>query len=46
MFDKQNTFLNVHDYNDKYVIPNPAYLKKNKSIDKIYFIKYNEDDLY
>ena len=43
---KQDTFLNIPDYGDKYIITNPPYLNKNKSIDKIYFNKYNEDDLY
>tara|TARA_Y100001978_G_C23696969_1_gene438147 strand:+ start:1403 stop:2425 length:1023 start_codon:yes stop_codon:yes gene_type:complete len=43
---KQDTLLNPPNYNNKYVITNPPYLARNKSKDKTYFDKYNENDLY
>jgi len=43
---KQDTLLNPPNFNNKYVITNPPYLARNKSKDKTYFDKYNENDLY
>lgn len=43
---KRNTFLDVPDFNHKFVITNPPYLAKNKSKDKSIFQKFEEDDLY
>lgn len=43
---EQDTLLNPPDYNGKYVITNPPYLAKNKTINKTVFNKYQVDDLY
>lgn len=43
---KQDTLLNPPDYQGKYVITNPPYLAKNKTINKTVFNKYQVDDLY
>jgi hypothetical protein len=43
---KQDTILNPPDYTDKFVLTNPPYLAQNKSKNKIYFEKYNQNDLY
>jgi hypothetical protein len=33
-------------YKDKFILTNPPYLARNKSINKVIFDKYNENDLY
>jgi len=43
---KQDTLLNPPDFNNKFVITNPPYLGRNKSKDKTYFDKYDQNDLY
>ncbi len=43
---QRNTLLNPPSYKDKYVITNPPYLHKNKSLDKTVYNMYNVDDLY
>lgn len=43
---KQDTFINVPDYNGKFVLTNPPYLAKNKSTSKEIYKKYKQDDLY
>jgi len=43
---KQDTLLNPPDFNNKFVITNPPYLARNKSKDKTYYEKYDENDLY
>lgn len=43
---KQDTILNPPDYTDKFVLTNPPYLAQNKSSNKLYFEKYNQNDLY
>lgn len=42
----RDTLMDPPDYKDKYVITNPPYLARNKSIDKTIFDKYNSNDLY
>lgn len=43
---QQDTLLHSPDYNNKFIITNPPYLARNKSIDKTIFDKYNQNDLY
>jgi hypothetical protein len=43
---KRDTLNNPPIYNNKYIITNPPYLARNKSIDKNIFDKYNVNDLY
>lgn len=43
---KQDTLLNPPDYKNKYILTNPPYLARNKSIDKKIFDLYNTNDLY
>ncbi len=43
---KQNTLIEVPDYENKYIITNPPYLARNKSPDKHIFDKYETNDLY
>tara|TARA_B100001094_G_scaffold3827_1_gene3469 strand:- start:1013 stop:2047 length:1035 start_codon:yes stop_codon:yes gene_type:complete len=43
---KQDTLLNPPDFNNKFVITNCPFLSRNKSKDKTYYKKYDEDDLY
>lgn len=43
---KQDTLKNPPIYRNKFVLTNPPYLAKNKSIDKELFQKYDTDDLY
>ena len=43
---KQDTLLNPPNFNNKFVITNPPYLGRNKSKDKTYFDKYDQNDLY
>jgi len=42
----QDTLSNPPDYNNKFLITNPPYLARNKSVDKKLFDKYNVNDLY
>lgn len=43
---ERDTLLNPPDYTGKWVITNPPYLHKNRSLDKDIYNKYNEDNLY
>lgn len=43
---KRDTLNDPPNYNNKYIITNPPYLARNKSIDKNIFDKYNVNDLY
>ena len=43
---KQDTLLTPPNYKNKWVVTNPPYLAKNKSIDKSIYEKYQLDDLY
>lgn len=43
---KQDTINNPPDYTNKFVLTNPPYLARNKSVDKKLFDKYNVNDLY
>jgi hypothetical protein len=41
-----DSLLNPKDYKDKFIITNPPYLARNKNKDKIYYEKYDTNDLY
>jgi len=41
-----DTLLNPPNYKNKWIITNPPYLSRNKNNNKIYYNKYNTDDLY
>ncbi|ABT14412.1 DNA methyltransferase [Paramecium bursaria Chlorella virus NY2A] len=43
---KRDTLLDPPDYHDKFVLTNPPYLARNKSVDKTVFDKYATNDLY
>lgn len=43
---EQDTLNNPPVYKNKFVITNPPYLSRNKSINKTIFDKYKENDLY
>lgn len=43
---KQDTLLTPPDYNGKFVITNPPYFSRNKNQNKVYYDKYNVNDLY
>jgi hypothetical protein len=43
---KKDTLNNPPDYNNKFIITNPPYLARNKSLDKSLYDKYNVNDLY
>jgi len=43
---KQDTLLYPPEYTDKFVITNPPYLYRNKSVDKTIYNRWNTDDLY
>ena len=43
---KQDTLANPPCYTNKFVLTNPPYLSRNKSIDKELYNKYNCNDLY
>jgi hypothetical protein len=43
---QQDTFIDVPDFTNQFVITNPPYLARNKSTEKKYFDKYNTNDLY
>lgn len=43
---KQDTLLNPPDYSNKFIITNPPYLARNKSLNKIIYDKFNSNDLY
>ena len=43
---KQDTLLNPPNFSNKFIITNPPFLARNKSKDKTYFDKYDENDLY
>ena len=43
---KRNTILDPPDYNNKFILTNPPYLARNKSIDKSLYDKYKVNDLY
>ncbi len=43
---KRDTIKFPPDYNGKFVITNPPYLARNKSVDKTYYDKYDVNDLY
>lgn len=43
---KKDTLKEPPDYNGKYIITNPPYLARNKTINKEVFEKYNTNDLY
>ena len=43
---KQDIFKKVPIYKDKFVITNPPYLAKNKSVESEIYNKYKENDLY
>lgn len=43
---QRDTILNPPNYNNKYLITNPPYLARNKSINKIAFNLYDVNDLY
>lgn len=42
----RDTLLNPPDYSDMYVITNPPYLARNKSVDKTVFDMYGLNDLF
>ena len=42
----RDTLLNPPDYSNKFVLTNPPYLARNKSVEKGIFDKYNQNDLY
>jgi len=44
--EKRDTLANPPDYNGKWVVTNPPYLARNKSLDKSLFDKYEANDLY
>jgi hypothetical protein len=43
---QRDTIMNPPEYKNKIVLTNPPYLAKNKSKDKKYFDKYDQNDLY
>lgn len=43
---KKDTLLDPPNYNGFYIITNPPYLARNKSINKTIYDKYDENDLY
>ena len=43
---KRNTLLNPPDYTDFFILTNPPFLARNKSIDKTIFELYGYNDLY
>ena len=43
---KRDTIQNPPNYNDKFIITNPPYLARNKSLNKEIFDKYDMNDLY
>ena len=43
---KRDTLLNPPLFKNKFVLTNPPYLARNKSENKVYFDKYNTNDLY
>jgi hypothetical protein len=45
-FLKKDVFLFPPVYNNKFVLTNPPYLARNKSNNKVYFDKYDTNDLY
>lgn len=44
--EKRDTLLEPPSYQNKIVVTNPPYLAKNKCKNKVYFEKYNVNDLY
>jgi tRNA1(Val) A37 N6-methylase TrmN6 len=43
---KQDTLLNPPNFDNAFILTNPPYLARNKSIDKFIFNKYTTNDLY
>ena len=43
---QRDTLLNPPNYNGFYIITNPPYLARNKSVSKAIYDQYNENDLY
>lgn len=43
---QRDTLLDPPSYTGKFVLTNPPYLARNKSDDKVYFDKYDTNDLY
>lgn len=43
---KRNTILEPPNYNNAFILTNPPYLARNKSIDKTLYNKYKVNDLY
>jgi hypothetical protein len=43
---KQDTLLNIPNYENSFIITNPPYLARNKCRDKSIYTRYNQNDLY
>lgn len=43
---KRDTLIDPPDYSNAWILTNPPYLARNKSVDKTLYDKYNTNDLY